>query len=141
MSGAKAAEPMPDAKAHITNRTGKSHLGTDFTSYKKAIPIYVVKEGVVVSNTAAASNSKANTITVNNSDGSVSRYLHVASAVRPGTGLSIGEAFAVVLLPGQPGYGETNTGPHLHYEQFASEPKFAARQSMTTDEVVAQWSD
>lgn len=141
MTGSHAAEPMPGAIARITTRTGPTHMGTDFTSYKKAIPVYVVKEGVVVSNGSVASSSGAMTLTVLNTDGSVSRYLHILSPATPGTGLSIGEPLGVVLLPGQTGYGATNTGPHLHYEQYRSEPLFTARKFMSTDEVVAQWTN
>lgn len=116
-------------------------MGTDFTAYKQAIPVFTVKEGVVESNTAAASSSGAMTITVLNTDGSVSRYLHIGSAVKPGDGVTIGQFLGLVLLPGQVGYGATNTGPHLHYEQYRSQQLFAARRFMTTDEVIAQWTE
>ena len=141
MTGKNAAEPMPDARSHITARTSPTHMGTDFTSYKKAIPVYAVKEGVVVSNSMDASSSKAMTITVDNTDGSVSRYLHIGSPVAPGDPLSIGERLGLVLLPGQPGFGATNTGPHLHYEQYRSTSLFTARKYMSTDEVLAQWTE
>lgn len=141
MSGKKASEPIPDSLSRITAKTSANHLGTDFTARKQALPIYAVKEGRVLSNTSAQSSSGANTITVLNSDGSVSRYLHVGSSVRPGDALTLGEGLGLVLLPGQPGYGATNTGPHLHYEQFLDKALFDKRKSMTTQEVIAQWAD
>ncbi len=141
MSGKSATEPMLDSLSRITNRTSASHLGTDFTSRKQPLPIFAVKEGLVLSNTTALSNSGTSTITVLNSDGSVSRYLHIGSPAKKGDGLTIGEPLGLVLLPGQPGYGATNTGPHLHYEQFLDQTLFDKRKSMTTAEVIAQWTN
>jgi murein DD-endopeptidase MepM/ murein hydrolase activator NlpD len=141
MSGKKAAEPMTDSLSRITNPTSRTHFGTDFTAHHQALPVFAVKEGLVESNTANGSNSGAATITVLNSDGSVSRYLHVGSAVKSGDELMIGEPLGLVLLPGQPGFGATNTGPHLHYEQYRSESLFEQRKFMTTQEVIAQWTD
>ncbi len=103
--------------------------------------MYAVKEGVVLANTVTASSSWAATITVLNSDGSVSRYLHIGSPVKAGDALIIGEPLGLVLLPGQRGYGATNTGPHLHYEQYRDQALFEKRKYMTTEEVIAQWSD
>jgi murein DD-endopeptidase MepM/ murein hydrolase activator NlpD len=141
MSGKRASEPIADSLHRITTRTSPDHLGTDFTSRKLPLPVFAVKEGTVVSNTTALSNSGAATITVLNTDGSVSRYLHVGSPVQPGDGLTIGEPLGKVLLPGQPGYGATNTGPHVHYEQYLDQRRFDARQYMTTEEVISQWLD
>lgn len=141
MSGRKASEPMADSLSRITNKTGAGHMGTDFTARKQALPVFAVKEGQVVSNTTALSSSGAATITVLNTDGSVSRYLHIGSAVGPGYGLTMGEPLGLVLLPGQPGYGATNTGAHLHYEQYLDQQLFTSRKFMSTQEVVAQWSE
>ena len=141
MSGKSATEPMLDSLARITNRTSATHLGTDFTARKQPLPIFAVKEGLVLSNTTALSNSGTSTITVLNSDGSISRYLHIGSTVKKGEGLTIEEPLGVVLLPGQPGYGTTNTGPHLHYEQFLDQTFFEKRTSMSTAEVIAQWTN
>lgn len=141
MSGKQATEPIADSLARITTRTSPDHIGTDFTAHKQALPVFAAKEGLVLSNTTAGSSSGAATITVLNSDGSVSRYLHIGSSVQPGDGLTIGEPLGLVLLPGQPGYGATNTGAHLHYEQYLDQARFEKRQYMTTDEVIAQWTD
>lgn len=141
MTGKKASEPIADSLARITNRTSSDHMGTDFTSRKQPLPIFAAKEGEVVSNTTAQSNSGANTITVKNSDGSVSRYLHVGSGVKPGDLVLMGLPFAQVLLAGQPGYGTTNTGAHLHYEQYSDETAFQKRRFMTTQEVIDQWKN
>lgn len=141
LSGRAASEPMADSLSRITNRTSPSHAGTDFTTYKQALPVFAVKEGLVEGNTAALSSSGAQTITVLNSDGSVSRYVHVGSPVKPGDVLLIGQELGLVLLPGQPGFGATNTGPHLHYEQYRSQVLFDERRFMSTAEVVAQWSE
>ena len=141
MSGKKAVEPVADSLSRITNRTGPNHLGTDFTARKQALPVYAVKEGLVLSNTVSASNSGAATITVLNSDGSVSRYLHIGSPAKAGDALIIGQPLGLVLLPGQRGYGATNTGPHLHYEQYLDQSLFEKRKYMNTEEVIAQWSD
>jgi len=141
MSGKKASEPMADSLSRVTTKTSPQHLGTDFTSRKQPLPIYSVKEGLVLSNTTTLSNSGAATITVLNTDGSVSRYLHIGSSVRPGDGLTMGEPLGKVLLPGQPGYGATNTGPHLHYEQYRDQALFDKRKYMTTAEVIAQWTE
>jgi len=141
MSGKNATEPMSDSLSRITNRTSRTHFGTDFTSHKLPLPVFAVKEGLVESNTTSRSDSGAATITVLNSDGSVSRYLHVGSPVKSGDELMIGEPLGRVLLPGQPGFGATNTGPHLHYEQYRDESLFEKRKFMTTQEVIAQWTD
>lgn len=141
MSGKKASEPIADSLSRITNRTSPDHIGTDFTAHKQPLPVFAVKEGLVLSNTTSGSNSGAATITVLNSDGSVSRYLHIGSPLHSGDGLTIGEPLGKVLLPGQPGYGATNTGAHLHYEQYRDQALFEKRKYMTTDEVIAQWSD
>lgn len=141
MSGKKASEPIADSLSRITNKTSGNHLGTDFTARKQPLPIFAAKEGQVLSNTTALSSSGSNTITVLNSDGSVSRYLHVGSDVRPGDALTMGESLGTVLLPGQPGYGTTNTGPHLHYEQFLDKASFDKRKAMTTQEVISQWAE
>lgn len=141
MSGRQALEPIADSLSRITNRVSANHLGTDFTARKQALPIFAAKEGQVLSNTSAQSSSGVNTITVLNSDGSVSRYLHVGSPVRPGEGLSLGQHLGTVLLPGQTGYGATNTGPHLHYEQFWDRSAFDRRRPMSTEEVIRQWSE
>lgn len=141
MSGKKATEPLPDSLSRITTRTSPDHIGTDFTARRLPLPVFAVKEGTIVSNTTALSNSGTNMITVQNTDGSVSRYLHIGSPLGPGDALTIGEPLGTVLLPGQKGYGATNTGPHLHYEQYLDEAKFDARRYMTTEEVIAQWLD
>ena len=141
MSGNKASEPISDSLSRITNRTGSGHMGTDFTARKQAVPVFAAKEGLVLSNSTAQSNSGAATITVLNSDGSVSRYLHIGSMVRSGDGLTIGEPLGKVLLPGQPGFGATNTGAHLHYEQYRDQTLFDRRKYMTTEDVVAQWAE
>jgi murein DD-endopeptidase MepM/ murein hydrolase activator NlpD len=141
MSGKKASEPMADSLARITNRTSTTHMGTDFTARRQALPVYAVKEGVVQSNTTSLSSSGAATITVFNSDGSVSRYLHIGSNVRSGEILLMGQPLGLVLLPGQPGYGSTNTGSHLHYEQYLDQLLFERRKFMTTAEVIAQWAE
>ncbi len=141
MSGKKAVEPIAESLSRITNRTGPNHMGTDFTTRKQALPVFAVKEGLVISNTTAQSSSGAATITVLNSDGSVSRYLHIGSPVKAGDGLTMGQPLGKVLLPGQPGYGTTNTGAHLHYEQYLDQTFFTRRKFMTTAEVIAQWTD
>ena len=141
MSGKKATEPMADSLSRITNRTSPTHFGTDFTAHKQALPVFAVKEGLVLSNTTNLSNSGAATITVLNSDGSVSRYLHIGSPAKAGDALMIGEPLGRVLLPGQPGFGATNTGAHLHYEQYRDQSLFERRKYMTTDEVIAQWTN
>lgn len=141
MSGKKASEPIADSLSRITNRTGPNHMGTDFTTRRQALPVFAVKEGEVVSNTTSQSSSGTATITVFNSDGSVSRYLHVGSPVRTGDVLTIGQPLGLVLLPGQRGFGSTNTGAHLHYEQFLDRISFDRRRFMTTEEVIAQWAD
>lgn len=140
MAGKNAAEPIADSLSRITNRTSPRHEGTDFTARRQPLPVFAVKEGLVLSNTTARSNSGAATITILNSDGSVSRYLHIGSPLRPGDGLLIGELLGRVLLPGQRGFGSTNTGAHLHYEQYRSEKLFRERRFMSTEEVIAQWS-
>ena len=141
MSGKKATEPVTDSVSRITNRTSPTHFGTDFTAHKQALPVFAVKEGLVVSNATNQSNSGAATITVLNSDGSISRYLHVGSSAKAGDALMIGEPLGLVLLPGQPGFGATNTGAHLHYEQYRDQGLFERRRYMTTAEVIAQWTN
>ena len=141
ITGKKAAEPLPDSVHRITAVTSSRHFGTDFTTYRKAETVFAVKEGVVVSNSTSASNSGAATITVENTDGSISRYLHVGSPRQTGYGLMVGEPLGKTLLPGQIGYGTTNTGAHLHYEQYLDHVRFTARKFMSTSEVIDQWKN
>jgi RHS repeat-associated protein len=145
LTGTTAREPILNAVDHITARTGVNHDGTDFTTDGISKPVSSVKDGTIVSNTSGNSRTKANTIIVNNDDGSVSRYIHVGSNLNEGDKVTCGEVIGKTLVKGEPGYGSTNTGPHLHYEQYRNEKEFETkdaagfRDNMSTKSVVSQW--
>ncbi len=136
-----ASEPVKDASNYITQTTNKStgHKGTDFDNGIKTAPVASVKNGKVIDNSING-DSNTNKIVIYNDDGTVSRYSHTESKVKPGFIVTCGEKFGKVIAKGQPGFGSTNSEEHLDYEEFPSVAAYEAKTNFkSTAEVIKQW--
>jgi len=105
-----------------SNGVCKKHTGTDFSA-ATGTPVYAATSGTVTRIThynqncpSGCSNSTydmGNSITISNSDGTKSRYLHLSSiSVSEGQTVSAGDQIG---LSGNTGH---STGPHLHYDMY-----------------------
>jgi murein DD-endopeptidase MepM/ murein hydrolase activator NlpD len=102
-------------------RWGRQHQGIDLapkTGKVEGTPVIIKKGGTV--NYAYIGSGNMGMILITHDDGTQSRYLHVNNfKVKKGEKVQSGQTIANLAGMGAPGIGNA-TGPHLHFEYYAS---------------------
>lgn len=92
------------------------HTGLDFAQPYGA-DVYAAKNGVVVE--AGWGGAYGNTVVIQHSDGTQTRYAHLASS-----NVSVGQEVKAGQQIGEVGSTGNSTGPHLHFEVMDSQGNF-----------------